>query len=167
MRTGEIASIGQQCGNGWRKVFNVYAKLLFALKHPNMPMLVESADWQAYRDGALLSAESNNALIFHSPDNDIIPINNQTSDASSSASNAPAQPAAIHLVMGKGYAKGLRLANCLHWFDDHFAVSSADNLIVCPYFDYRQLSNLKIIQLVEHIQRLPAFVKRPRAHVNL
>lgn len=28
---GEIDSINQSCGNGWRKLFNVYSKLLFAL----------------------------------------------------------------------------------------------------------------------------------------
>jgi len=28
--TGEIANIGYECGNGWRKVCNVYAKLLYA-----------------------------------------------------------------------------------------------------------------------------------------
>ena len=33
---GEIALINQACGNGWRNVFNVYAKLLFAL--PQTPL---------------------------------------------------------------------------------------------------------------------------------
>jgi len=28
LTTSEIFTIGQTCGNGWRKVFNVYAKLL-------------------------------------------------------------------------------------------------------------------------------------------
>ncbi len=31
LSSGEIHGIGQACGNGWRKVFNVYAKLVFAL----------------------------------------------------------------------------------------------------------------------------------------
>jgi hypothetical protein len=32
--SGEIDLINQACGNGWRKVFNVFAKFLFALDKP-------------------------------------------------------------------------------------------------------------------------------------
>jgi hypothetical protein len=35
LSSGEIHAIGLACGNGWRKVFNVYAKLLFALNDEN------------------------------------------------------------------------------------------------------------------------------------
>ena len=48
--TGEISAIGQQCGNGWRKVFNVYAKLLFALDKEQFGFTKLAATWQAYRD---------------------------------------------------------------------------------------------------------------------
>jgi hypothetical protein len=40
------------------------------------------------------------------------------------------------------------------WLDDEFAIDKEHNLIVCPYFDYRQLSNNKIIRSIAIINRL-------------
>ena len=34
------------------------------------------------------------------------------------------------------------------WIDEEFALDKSQNLVVCPYFDYRQLSNVKIEKLV-------------------
>ena len=129
---GEIDKIGVECGNGWRKIFNVYAKLLYAL-HPNdFAFLRSPPSWQAYRDRFLLQSGSENALLFTAP---ILDINSQK----------------IHIISGKTYAKHLlatgEIEVGLTWLDDEFAINEANRLIVCPYFDYRQLSNIKIEHL--------------------
>lgn len=133
---GEIHAIGQACGNGWRKVFNVYAKLLYALdgKRFGFNRLAES--WQQYRDNYLLQAGCDTALLFSKPD----------------LAAAPAKR--IHIIMGRTYAKTLPFAAELEWLDDEFAIHPHFNCIVCPYFDYRQLSNIKIIRLTELMLRV-------------
>jgi hypothetical protein len=60
----------------------------------------------------------------------------------------------IHIIMGKTYAKSFDFADKLIWLDNEFAIKPENNVIVCPYFDYRQLSNIKIIRLVEMIKSL-------------
>lgn len=131
----EIDQIGATCGNGWRKVFNVYAKFVFALGHDDAKAF---ASWQQYRDKRLLQSNSDTSLLFSVPD---LTCN------------------AIHIVMGRTYAKALLKQSLSHialdWLDDEFAVCKTNKLIVCPYFDYRQLSNIKIIRLVELVNALP------------
>ena len=56
--------------------------------------------------------------------------------------------------MGKGFADQVLVdANAkgliLTWLDNDFAINPDIGLIVCPYFDYRQLSNIKIESLAE------------------
>lgn len=139
---GEIYLAGQACGNGWRKVFNVYAKFVFALSSPLIGDCTCYAKWQDYRDHLLLQAQSKTALLFTPP----------------VFSNTLAPANSIHIVMGKTYAKTLLnnhlLGNpdnmiCLN---DEFAINLKHRIIVCPYFDYRQLSNIKIMYLVNLIQ---------------
>jgi len=129
---GEIDAIGQACGNGWRKVFNVYAKLLYALSPADFSFAQRAATWQQYRDGYLLQAGSATALLFSPPKLDS---NTQT----------------IHIICGRTYAKDLLASGELEvnlvWLDDEFAIDEKKRLIVCPYFDYRQLSNIKIERL--------------------
>lgn len=134
---GEIHAIGQACGNGWRKVFNLYAKLIFALgnepfsvDHQNEPFPVDrqSQTWQQYREQTLLQPSSNTALLFSEP--------------------SLKQDKKLHVVMGRSYAKSLTFPSSLTWLDNEFALAPAERLIVCPYFDYRQLSNIKLIRLV-------------------
>ncbi len=132
MNTGDIHAIGQACGNGWRKVFNVYAKLMFAWKGPYGDA-VEYPNWQAYRDGNLLSASSDTALLFTPPD--------------------LGADDTIHVVMGRMYGKSLNFP-ALEWLNDAFAINRNQRLIICPYFDYRQLSNLKIVYLVDLLNTL-------------
>ncbi len=131
---GEIYQIGTACGNGWRKVFNVYAKFVFALGHDHAKTF---ASWQQYRDKKLLQSNSDTSLLFSAPD---LTCN------------------AIHIVMGRTYAKALlkqALSDVtLNWLDDEFAVCTTNKLIVCPYFDYRQLSNTKIIRLLELVNTI-------------
>lgn len=136
---GEIYAIGQTCGNGWRKVFNVYAKLVFALNMPSLVSLNDAESWQDYRDKHLLQVDSNTSLLFSAPD-----LSKDTGQC-------------MHIVMGRTYAKSLDLPYVLTWLDNEFAIDKSNNLVVCPYFDYRQLSNLKIIRLVELIK---SFVRK-------
>jgi len=125
MVPGEIAYIAQETGNHWRKVFNVSAKFLFQLyseeKKPNLP-----ATWQSLRDSDLFQSHSDAALLFSKPD-----LRKQE---------------IIHIVCGKTYANQLGLGRLL-WLDNYFAIDPENKLIVCPYLDYRQLSNARINQL--------------------
>ncbi len=136
LQLGDIAAIGQACGNGWRKVFNVYAKLVFALNMPSLVNVAQYDNWQSYRDNHLLRAKSNTSLRFTSPD----------------LSSTGLVTHGWHIVMGKTYAQSLSLPSSLRWLDKEFALDKQAKLIVCPYFDYRQLSNIKIIRLVSLIQ---------------
>lgn len=134
---GELRAIGLACGNGWRKVFNVYAKLIYALSSdiPIAKQGNEFLSWQAYRDLQLLQTNSDTALCF-------------------TYNHAAADNLAVHIIMGRAYAKSLQLPTSLVWLDNEFAIAAEHNIIVCPYFDYRQLSNVKIIRLVELIQHV-------------
>jgi len=120
MMDGDIARIAQQTGNHWRKIFNVYAKLVFALNSQGF------VTWQLYRDAFLLRENSNQALLFSEPD--------------------LSQPG-LHLVMGRTYAKTLPLDAKLAAVDADFQIDKNKRLLVVPYFDYRQLSNEKLERL--------------------
>ena len=129
---GEITAIGLACGNGWRKVFNVYAKLLFALPKEHFNFTLLAPTWQKYRDSFLLQANSQLVLLF-SP-----PVLIKSSKV-------------LHIICGRTYAKALidngSLSAQLTWLDDEFAIDKENRVVVCPYFDYRQLSNVKIERL--------------------
>ncbi|UTM59903.1 hypothetical protein L4174_017690 [Photobacterium sp. CCB-ST2H9] len=132
---GEIDSIGQACGNGWRKVFNVYAKLIGALDHQRFPFAAQTPSWQHYRDNFLLQPSGQTALLFSPP----------------ALATDMAFPLKYHIIMGRTYAKKLISAGQLNipltWLDHEFAINREHRLVVCPYFDYRQLSNIKIERL--------------------
>lgn len=131
---GEINVINQACGNGWRKVFNVYAKVLFTLDNNKFNFQQHATSWQKYRDNRLLQINSKTALLFSPP---------QLSKTSNK----------LHIICGKTHAKTLintgKLNTNLTWLDDEFALDQKNKLVVCPYFDYRQLSNIKIARLAE------------------
>jgi len=136
---GEIDAINQACGNGWRKVFNVYAKLLYALDSKSFDFSQRAPSWQSYRDSYLLQEKSKTALLFSSPQ---LMVNNEV----------------IHIICGKHHAKSLlsndeRVSN-LVWIDDEFAIDRKNKLVICPYFDYRQLSNIKIERLADLLNTL-------------
>ena len=138
LHSGEIALINQACGNGWRKVFNVYAKLLFALDANQFTFAQQAASWQQYREQHLLQAGSNAALLFSAPD--LTPAAN-----------------AVHIIAGRTHAKALLDAGLpaqLNWLNSEFAVDKHHRLFVCPYFDYRQLNNEKLIRLARLIKAL-------------
>ncbi len=133
LTSGEITAIGQACGNGWRKVFNVYAKLLHALPKEHFSYANLTSTWQQYRDKYLLQSNSRTALLFSPPC-----INSENKS--------------LHVICGRTYAKQLinngDLKAQLTWLDEEFAIDKKNRVIVCPYFDYRQLSNIKISRLV-------------------
>ncbi|SEK66915.1 hypothetical protein SAMN05216262_10274 [Colwellia chukchiensis] len=132
---GDIANICTATGNHWRKVFNVYAKLLFELAPKRY------ASWQALRDEALLQAGHEHCLLFSAPK-----LTYHQSDSHS--------PKALHIIIGKGYAEQLGLSQNCTWLNEYFAINESLAVIICPYFDYRQLSNKKISQLVALIRQL-------------
>lgn len=144
VQEGDVDLIGKACGNGWRKVFNVYAKLLYALDKNHFDFTSNASTWQRYRDTFLLQADSGNALLFSAPQL------NQTLD-----DNVHHQ---LHIICGRTYAKYLiherKLAVQLVWLDEDFAIDLRQRVIVCPYFDYRQLSNHKIQRLSAMISGL-------------
>lgn len=129
MQPGEIARIAQQTGNHWRKIFNVYAKLVYELNTQGL------ASWQQYREEFLLQKNSKQSLLFSAPD--------------------LSQPG-LHLVMGRTYAKNLMLDAELLAVDTDFQIDPQKRLLVTPYFDYRQLSNEKLARLRTLIGRLSA-----------
>ena len=136
LQTGEIAAINSACGNGWRKVFNVYAKLLYALPAPWRPQPAPER-WQYYRDSRLLQAGSGTALLFSPP---------------------TAKPG-LHIIAGRQHARALAAADQLparlSWLDCAFAVADQGTLLVCPYLDYRQLSDRQILRVSTLVAQLP------------
>ena len=135
LQAGQIAQINAEAGNGWRKVFNVYAKWLYQLA-PSCLALKSVDTWQQFRDQTLLQNHSQTALLFSEPD-------------------VTDPDAALHVIAGKTHAKELaaneQLGINLIWLNDEFALSPTQRIIVCPYFDYRQLNNAKIDILCELI----------------
>lgn len=133
----EIAHIGNECGNGWRKIFNVYSKLVFEFDQENYRKQGVNT-WQALRDKHLLQQHDCHALLFSAPN--------------LSATNK------YHIIAGRTYAKKLTQQHArplqLIWLDEEFAIDQEHNVIVCPFFDYRQLSNVKITYLVSLIKSL-------------
>lgn len=127
---GDIANIAALTGNHWRKIFNVLAKLAFELTSE------DHKTWQNLREQSLLQTNSNYCLYFSAP---------TTSQLSKPG---------IHIIMGKTYATLLNLHQSAHWLTPFFAINEQKKLIICPYFDYRQLSNIKITQLVGLINNL-------------
>lgn len=144
LTTGEITYIGQHCGNGWRKVFNVYAKLLYALDKEQFDFSSFASTWQKYRDDFLLQNRSQTSLLFNAPKLEPVKDNSKQN--------------CVHIIMGKTHAKSLLNTGMLDveliWLDNEFAINRSKRVIVCPYFDYRQLSNIKIEKLAQLIKGL-------------
>lgn len=135
MQLGELRYIVNNTSNHWRKVFNVYAKLLFDwYKLTATKDLGDNHRWQGFRDEQLFQEQDSGALLFSPPN---------FSDL--------AQP--LHIIAGKQYAASLKLPP-LTWVDNYFAINTENRLIVAPYPDYRQLSNVRIAQLIEFMGSL-------------
>jgi hypothetical protein len=153
MQVGEIKMIADLTGNHWRKIFNVYAKIVFELRNPSYK------SWQEFRDNALLQRNCNENLLFNLPiqiilknllPENIAPENlppENTTHKNISQNN-------ISIIMGKTYATKLGLSQECHWLSTDFAINPDKKLLICPYFDYRQLSNIKITKLCQLIKSL-------------
>ncbi len=148
MMAGDISHIGQETGNHWRKIFNVYAKLLHGLLISRQELPSDINSWQQLRDHHLLQGSSQTALLFSAP-------------ALSDVDTPHRQPnikANINIIMGKNYAAQLGFERVegseLIVVDHDFAICPRRNVIVCPYFDYRQLSNIKILRLIDLINQI-------------
>ncbi len=148
MIAGDISFIGQETGNHWRKIFNVYAKLFHGLLVSRDALLGDIASWQQFRDHHLLQGNSQTALLFSRPVFNGVdkPIHKTNTKAN------------INIIMGKNYAAQLGFERVegseLIILDRDFAICPRRNLIVCPYFDYRQLSNIKILKLIDLINQM-------------
>lgn len=138
LSAGEIHRIASETGNHWRKVFNVYAKFIFSLATANNDSAVLNyKTWQQYRDEKLLQNDSRTQLYFDSDE--------------LSALLSVVDPHSIRIVMGKAFAESVLKNITLTWLDSCFAINKELSIIVCPYFDYRQLSNERIEILVKHV----------------
>ena len=138
MQQDEIKMIADLTGNHWRKIFNVYAKLVFELTSPPYK------SWQDLRDKALLQSHSNENLLFNLPAEAVI---NNIEKTLNKIDN-------VSIIMGKTYATKLGLSETCHWVSADFAINTNKQLVICPYFDYRQLSNIKITQLCQIINSM-------------
>lgn len=139
---GELQQIVANTSNHWRKLFNVYAKLLFDWYGLTKTDVVCKI-WQTYREHYLFQAQSAEALLFSPPD--------------FTAAHTP-----VHIIAGKTYAASLALPP-LQWLDNYFAINRDFRLIVAPYPDYRQLSNARIARLIELMDLLRSGAQAPPA----
>lgn len=132
LQPGDIAAVAAATGNHWRKIFNVFAKLM---AEPGMPGNRLNADWswQTLRDQWLLQAGSGTALLFTAP--------------------VACGYEQVRLYMGRQYAReqGFFESAGARWLNNDFAIND-QGWIVCPYFDYRQLSDARIRALAELIR---------------
>ncbi len=136
MAMGEINKIATEAGNHWRKIFNVYAKFIYSLAmDENDANILKYKTWQQYRDGRLLQSASKTELHCGNP--------------ALERSFFIEEPTTVRIVMGKAYAESLLDGVELNWVDKDFAINKERAIIVCPYFDYRQLSNIKIEVLIK------------------
>lgn len=138
---GEIHRISLETGNHWRKIFNVYAKIMYsmAIKKADSNIL-RYKTWQLYRDGMLLQVGSKTQLHFSSPGL-VQALSIEDHDCA-------------RIVMGKTFAESLLRGIELTWLDKDFAINKKLAIVVCPYFDYRQLSNARIETLINIISTL-------------
>ena len=167
LTVGEIKRIATETGNHWRKIFNVYAKLIYCLaEKTNHPLLLHHTCWQEYRDQSLLQQGSETELHLdvvmiehaewpsrlnhdlHCEDQD----KGQNEEKGNTQARSMVKP--LHIVMGKSFSERILKGTALEWLDSDFAINRQRRIIVCPYFDYRQLSNIKIERLVELIVSL-------------
>jgi hypothetical protein len=149
---GEIKRIADETGNHWRKIFNVYAKLMYSLAEvTDDPLLLNYNRWQVYRDQALLQQGSDTELHLGSSIMENSPLHLPLQLPWNTKDN---DLTVIHIIMGKTYSERLLEDTFIEWLDKDFAINRQKNIIVCPYFDYRQLSNLKIQTLVNLILSL-------------
>lgn len=144
LKKGDIEQIVKDTGNHWRKIFNVYAKLIFALAvRVEFNKIAGFSSWQQYRDELLLQQGSETELLFY-------PQELQERECLMK-SFTKVESGSLRIIMGKSFSSEVLDAHRINWVDDDFAYDVKTGLWVCPYFDYRQLSNLKIDRFIDLI----------------
>lgn len=128
LASGEVCEIIAECGNHWRKIFSIFAKLSFALVEH------DCKTWQEYRDLVLLTEQGSELIVF---EHHLV--------------EAPAD--AIHFISGQKHFAEFDL-NDFSPLDDDAKVLENGQILQTPYFDYRQLNNALIEQLVAYCQSL-------------
>ncbi len=154
LHAGDIHQIYLDCGNGWRKIFNVYAKLLFALPVAHFDFQHKAASWQQFRDSVLLQEDSNTALCFAAPK---LAVGAAVKPDLGSDLRLALANQCVHVIAGRTLAKQLisqGLPAELCWLTPEFAVDPRHKILVTPFFDYRQLNNEKIGQSAKLLQLL-------------
>ena len=118
LKLGEAAEIIHQTSNHWRKLFSIMAKISFALFETGCDT------WQQYRDTKLLTAEGFETISFE-------PVEEVSRNA------VPC------IVAGFTYADTqVDLAQFLPLENDAKVLCRpGSNIVVTPYFDWRQLTN--------------------------
>ena len=123
----ELSQLIAVNSNHWRKIFNVYAKLLHAINPKN------TDDWRQVRDHRLLQAGNQHALTLGTPRLE--------------------QPLkSLTLIAGKQFAENLGLLTNAQEIHPGIYRPSINNCLVVPYFDYRALSDKKIAWLADEIR---------------
>lgn len=136
----ELAYIVSNTSNHWRKVFNVYAKVMWQwlnLTDPDQVNQLEKCgvtSWQHYRDNRLFQREGNEALIF-------------------SAFDPKYSRSHLHVFAGKTYGHQQYPHNLIE-VNQQFWISPSNKLIIAPYPDYRQLTNARIDFLISLLYSL-------------
>lgn len=125
LKQGEAADVISQTSNHWRKVFSIMAKISFALFDTGCDT------WQQYRDTKLLTEQGYEAIYWQ-------PYSAQTATE-------------LSLICGFTYAETqTELARLLpHIEQPKLLMAESKDLIVTPYFDWRQLNNETLSHLVK------------------
>ncbi|BCE00968.1 DUF6942 family protein [Marinicellulosiphila megalodicopiae] len=130
----DIEQINSDNGNGWRKIFNVYAKILFEINSMTFK------DWQSLRNEYLLQTHCAHSLILNPID--ITKTQN------------------VQLIMGKGFALSFFDEPDIQWITPkiaHVKLADYPNTFITPYFDYRQFNNADITEFANIIKNIAKF----------
>ncbi|NRB39175.1 MAG: hypothetical protein HRU20_12015 [Pseudomonadales bacterium] len=130
LQHGDINTIIAATGNHWRKIFVIFSKIAAALDSRQL-------DWKTYQQNHLLQGSGSELLVF---------CDDQGELASQLINEVNTQT--IHLFSGKACAEA---AGCMPYceaLESGFYRSHQGNVFITPYFDYRQLSNVKIDYLL-------------------
>jgi len=131
LSTQQRVLIEQECGNHWKKIFACLAKI----SHPIFGQI--NGTWQDYRQEHLLRSGGNEALLFH--------------HKGLGLSDLLAKPNQVTLIMGKRLSQLLAIDDSPCEKGDFFEVADT-SVLITPYPDYRQLSNVKIDRLITLIK---------------
>lgn len=124
LRSGEVQEIISQCGNHWRKIFSIYAKIAFAIDPKDY------STWQQYRDTVLLTDHGAEAVIFGC---EIVPFSEKT----------------FHFIAGRAHFDAFSLKREeFKEIGNDGKIFVKNRIFQIPYFDYRQFPNKLVEKIV-------------------